>query len=312
MNHLAYYVKSMPQPGSGNCNRFLLGAANIGVYRGLSDADITATIMANLTNPGAGTEQAVSRAIARAKRDVRIIGKNQQDKKLVAPTPGNIRTILPMAAKWLTRNLYSVEDAMGRSPIQLSGNAVNDALLALQTLFSPNDLLFIGNKFGKTIKTCREWAKTPASWDEFIIPNPLDGDEHQTKNGKNSHRCDAAVPVWQYAVAEFDNLSIGRQIFLWLNVDLPVAALVFSGGKSVHAWIYANTPREKFNLVNRLYDDAIIPLGADPACRNPSRLSRMPGVKRQDRQAVQQVIWLNDPTQIEVDYGFTKGNRESW
>ena len=76
---------------------------------------------------------------------------------------------------------------------------------------------------------------------------------------------------------------------------VPVAALIASGGKSIHAWIRVDcTDRKEWKelVKGRLYRDVFIPLGADPACSNPSRKSRLPGVVRPGG-GWQEILFLN-------------------
>lgn len=305
MQRLIDYVRKMPQPGSGSCNRYLLGAANVGILCGLTDIEILRTILANLRDPGPNTDRAIIRAIKRARIDC---GHKQSPTNFPLYSQEN-PTKCPGFTQWLSRSPMTIDEAIESSPIKLSGRLMVDAMLMLDVLFKPTDILFIGDKFSRAVRPVEYWVGNPDVWGEFIIPNPLDGKEHPTQTGRLSSRCDDAVQVWRYAVAEFDNLPIEKQISVWLTIDLPVAALIYSGGKSVHAWIYVNADRKDFGLVKKIYQDVIIPIGGDPACRNPSRLSRMPGVYRQDKEADQQLIWLTDPKQLEVQYGPKDDNR---
>ena len=68
---------------------------------------------------------------------------------------------------------------------------------------------------------------------------------------------------------------------------MPVAALIDSGGKSIHAWLRVDLPdRDAWDKLVRheLYGEQgrLTRLGADRACCNPARLSRLPGHYRRD------------------------------
>ena len=43
------------------------------------------------------------------------------------------------------------------------------------------------------------------------------------------------VTRFQYALVESDTLSIAEQDAIYRKLELPIAALVYSGGKSLHA-----------------------------------------------------------------------------
>lgn len=74
------------------------------------------------------------------------------------------------------------QDVRDASPIQLDKDPANHALLFLNSLYDPDDVLFLGTKFDTGVKTVREWkenifnagtAKLP-----HFIPNPVTGKKH--------------------------------------------------------------------------------------------------------------------------------------
>lgn len=132
---------------------------------------------------------------------------------------------------------------------------------------------------------------------EFVIPNPMTGEKGLTKSGKLSYRCDDSVKEHSYAVVEFDDVSLERQYAFWSACALPVAALIHSAGKSVHAWVRVDAADEaawEEQVEGRLYADFLVPLGVDRTCKNPSRLSRMPGFVRGGK-GTQRLLYL-DPS----------------
>lgn len=108
------------------------------------------------------------------------------------------------------------------------------------------------------------------AWIRF---NPLDG-----KGIKNEN-----VAAYRYALVESDTLPIEKQNAIIRELELPVAALVHSGGKSLHAIVRidADSYEEYRRRVDYLYQVCQRNgLEIDRQNRNPSRLSRMPGVTR--------------------------------
>lgn len=97
---------------------------------------------------------------------------------------------------------------------------------------------------------------------------------------------DKDVTEFRYALVESDDLPIEEQKKLLVNLKLPIAALVDSGGKSVHAIVKveASDYSEYKQRVNFLYDwlskHTFI---VDEANKNPARLSRLPGAMRNGR-----------------------------
>ena len=115
------------------------------------------------------------------------------------------------------------------------------------------------------------------AWIRF---NPLDG------KGVN----DENVTAWRYALVESDAVSVEKQYSLIQALELPVAMLIHSGGKSLHAIVKIdaksqNEYREKIKYLYEVCDAN--GLRVDQNNKNPSRLSRMPGVTRgENRQYI--------------------------
>ncbi len=120
---------------------------------------------------------------------------------------------------------------------------------------------------GATIGDCKAEA---GAWIRF---NPLDGNGVKNEN----------VTKYRYALVESDTLPIAEQDILFRKLELPIAAMVHSGGKSLHAIVHidASNYEEYRNRVEFLYDFLEKNrVSIDKQNRNPSRLSRMPGVTR--------------------------------
>ncbi len=120
---------------------------------------------------------------------------------------------------------------------------------------------------GAVIGDCNPQA---GAWIRF---NPLDGNGIRNDN----------VTDYRYALVESDNVELGKQNAIIRELELPVAALVFSGKKSVHAIVKVDAAdiNEYKKRVEYLYKIcAKNGLQVDTQNKNPSRLSRMPGVLR--------------------------------
>ncbi len=115
-----------------------------------------------------------------------------------------------------------------------------------------------------------DYKPEAGAWIRF---NPLDG-----KGIKNEN-----VTDYRYALVESDDMDIDKQHAIIRELELPVACLVHSGGKSLHAIvrIEAGTYEEYRKRVDYLYEVCRKNgLKVDSQNRNPSRLSRMPGIMR--------------------------------
>lgn len=118
--------------------------------------------------------------------------------------------------------------------------------------------------------TIGDWKPEVGAWIRF---NPVDGVGVKNEN----------VTRFRYALVESDTLSIAEQDVLFRKLELPIVALVHSGGKSLHAIVHidAENYEEYRKRVDFLYDFLEKNgVAIDRQNRNPSRLSRMPGVTR--------------------------------
>ncbi|MGN1108733.1 MAG: AAA family ATPase, partial [Oscillospiraceae bacterium] len=135
-----------------------------------------------------------------------------------------------------------------------------------------------------------DYNPAAGAWVRF---NPLDG-----RGVKNEN-----VTDFRYALVESDNLDIERQNAIIRELELPCAALVYSGGKSLHAIVHidAENYEEYRRRVDFLYQicqkNGLEP---DTQNRNPSRLSRLPGVQRGEQK------------QFLVDTHIGKQNWQEW
>lgn len=112
------------------------------------------------------------------------------------------------------------------------------------------------------------------AWIRF---NPLDGQGIKNEN----------VTDFRYALVESDDMDIEKQHAIMRELELPIAVLVYSGGKSLHAIVKIEAANydEYRKRVDYLYNICKKNgLSIDNQNRNPSRLSRMPGVIRKGKK----------------------------
>ncbi|MFF1538396.1 AAA family ATPase, partial [[Kitasatospora] papulosa] len=119
-----------------------------------------------------------------------------------------------------------------------------------------------------------DYDPAAGAWIRF---NPLDG-----KGVKNEN-----VTEFRYALVESDTMDIEKQNAIMRELELPIAVMVYSGGKSIHAIVRVEAANydEYRKRVDYLYNVCKKNgLNIDNQNRNPSRLSRMPGVERNDKK----------------------------
>lgn len=128
------------------------------------------------------------------------------------------------------------------------------------------------------------------AWIRF---NPLDGKGVTNEN----------VTAYRYALVESDKMDVAEQNAMIRELELPVACLVYSGGKSIHAIVHidAGSYEEYRRRVDFLYSvcekNGLV---IDKQNRNPSRLSRLPGAVRRGHK------------QFIIDTNIGKANWEEW
>ena len=112
------------------------------------------------------------------------------------------------------------------------------------------------------------------AWIRF---NPLDGNGVRNEN----------VTEYRYALVESDSLPVEQQYALYKAMELPAKVLVHSGGKSLHAIVHVGAKdyaeyRERVAYLYKVCEAN--GLKVDGQNKNPSRLSRMPGIMRGEKR----------------------------
>jgi hypothetical protein len=144
-------------------------------------------------------------------------------------------------------------------------------------LYLVSDFLKLLEKEGEDV-----FDGEPGAW---IRINPIKpGDKSGT---------DTSVAVHRHVLVEFDQIPKADQYRIMKQSGLPITAIIDSGGKSLHFWIKVDARdaaefKERSNLIYQ-YLSTWAP---DPANKNPSRYSRLPGVRRNG--LMQQLVELNE------------------
>lgn len=119
-----------------------------------------------------------------------------------------------------------------------------------------------------------DYKEAAGAWIRF---NPLDG-----KGVKNEN-----VTDYRYTLVESDSMDLAKQNAIIRELELPVACLVSSGKKSIHAIVKVDAGNydEYRKRVDYIYSICKKNgLEIDSQNRNPSRLSRMPGIIRNGKK----------------------------
>ena len=127
-------------------------------------------------------------------------------------------------------------------------------------------------RYGNVAMAIGAYDREAGAWVRF---NPLDGE------GVGN----ADVTEFRYALVESDSMPKEKQWAIIRQLELPCAAVVDSGGKSVHAIVKVDARdygeyRERVEALYKVCRDN--GLDVDGQNKNPSRLSRLPGFERGD------------------------------
>lgn len=118
--------------------------------------------------------------------------------------------------------------------------------------------------------TIGDYSHEAGAWIRF---NPVNGEGVNNSN----------VTAYRFALVESDTMPVDQQYRMYRKLNLPIAAMVTSGGKSIHAIVHidAANAAEYRDRVEMLYTIlANKGMVVDMQNKNPSRLSRLPGCIR--------------------------------
>lgn len=293
-------LRRCPPAGAG-VHGWVLSCANRAALAGISPADAEAAILRAMSRPPSPSNE-VGTAILKAFAELGSGGMpaNYRPRHVASIKPKP----LPMTVQAFVRQGGGAgeNEWLAASPIQFSHvPGPHQALVLVDALYTPEDFLYCGEKYGEDVTAVWRLRGQIAGGETLpphVIPNPMTGRMGCTQAGKLSYRCDNTVAAFRFAVAEIDEgLTKADQLAFWWGFrSAPIAALIDSGGKSIHAWLRVDCPDRiawERDVERTLFDDVLIPLGCDRLCRNESRLSRMPGHYRAEKGAWQRLLYLN-------------------
>lgn len=322
-------LQRIPPPGGNGCHQALLGAANYGAMAGYGEDAIVERLIANVpAGERPVPERELRDAVRKALRDhaVRLTGGLPTRIR----QPSADQPIFDARRFMLDHLKAGAEatdgDVRNLSPIKIPDDPSRHGFQLVETLYGdkPDEYLFLGDPMDTAIQSVTDvlaklQAEPPAK--PHIIPNTFTGLRGPTKDGcGQSFRADSTIKSFVCCVAEFDTLPAyllaedladclpqhrdldvvpfprAWQLAFWATVKLPIVALIDSGGKSIHAWLKVDNCPDNSSweqaIEKRLYSDFLIPLGVDSACRNESRLSRIPGFPPFMKRNWQRLLYL--------------------
>jgi hypothetical protein len=201
-------------------------------------------------------------------------------------------------------------DLFDASMIKPPENPKFDGLLLIEALYAPGEMVNFVTEYLEATEKNGEVKARPIGKgltlernvlvDRFRVSgsdsgkagawlrmNPLDG----------KGIADSNVTSFRFALLESDKLPLELQLSLFAKLPIPIVAILGSGSRSVHAWVKVNAPDvdEYRSTVARMLQ-LLAKFGVDGKNKNPSRLSRLPGARREIGAAedgMQRLLYLN-------------------
>jgi len=179
----------------------------------------------------------------------------------------------------------------------------------LKSCFKMDEVICITNEAGQdedgrwfpaskgTFQTVRWWL------DRFFGPNPEDRELFRDKPQGAYIRIntikpdeysgrDDSVSTFKHVLVEFDTRPKEEQYAIFKQSQLPIAAVIDSGGKSIHAWVRVDAKDfEDWKVRRQQVFDYLSDYEPDEMTKNPSRWSRLGGVMRGEHE--QRIIALS-------------------
>jgi hypothetical protein len=129
----------------------------------------------------------------------------------------------------------------------------------------------------------------------WYLCNPLDGQWHfNPRRQCQSRRSQESVTSFRHLVLESDVASRDQWIAYLCQLELPVLAIYSTAGRAPHGLIRIDAPSK--NAWDRFVRPRIGELVRAGACRGSLtavRLSRLPGCRREEKGAWQELLYLN-------------------
>jgi hypothetical protein len=182
--------------------------------------------------------------------------------------------------KVLTEKGPNLVDLCAQSPVHVR-NEKHSAEDIIDVLFPGNPLLCIGRTQQSFSTRQREAFRGGLRDQTFIVPSPMTRGRGKTQKGRiSAHSLDNTGPR-RFLIAEFDQggLDTHAALLTHLSTIAPLAAVVFSGNKSLHGWFFCEGETDEKLLKFMQYS---VSLGACRSTWVRSQFVRLPEGRRSD------------------------------
>ena len=264
IRELLLNVKPCPRSGEG-VHSWLFHAACRAVESGMKDEQAIETIEAMMTrppNPPTEIEDAL-RSARGERREQRVLWPPANREQIEAITRANAETLDLWRSWHRVRSQESHTEEI------------------IDRLFPGNPWLCVGrtNRSFRTRKR-EDWRGHLTDY-SLIVPSPMVSETGLTKSGRLSQHSLANTGPRRYQIIEADRGDLRQQAaVIWhLAKIAPLAAVVFSGSRSLHGWFFCEGESEDTLLK---FMTLAVSLGADSRMWLRSQFCRMPDGQRRD------------------------------
>ena len=189
-------------------------------------------------------------------------------------------------------NRFGVVDLWHASPMICTVDST-PAEYFIDELFPGNPLICCGKSMREFTTAPRESFRGKLADLALIVPSPMSAltGKRKADGRESAHTLENTGPR-HYQITEFDSGTADEQarIIRHLRGYAPLAVVVSSGGKSLHAWWDCRDVAE--TIVAKFFRYAVS-LGADPATWTRSQFVRLPQGWREDRARRQDVYFFS-------------------
>jgi hypothetical protein len=135
-------------------------------------------------------------------------------------------------------------------------------------------------------------GKTGGVW---YLTNPIDGKWHfNPRQGCQSRRSQESITSYRHLVLESDVADRDDWIAYLCQLELPVLAICSTGSRAPHGLVLIDAPtKDAWGGFVRPHIPALVRVGACRGSLTGLRLSRLPGCRREEKRAWQELYYLN-------------------
>jgi hypothetical protein len=206
---------------------------------------------------------------------------------------------------------FGAEELEAKSPIRPDNRTPASFL---QALYAPGERVLVFSRYksqGQAVWERKEEPFDAGALDSFIKPPegtgawflaaPITGEWINLERLKSEHnpegrtrRAEECVTSFRFLVLESDSAPADLWIAALAQLPLPIVAVYSSGGRSIHALVRIDAKDgANWRAIKTRIAPGLVTLGADKDAMTAVRLTRLPFCYRAEKDAMQQLYYLN-------------------